>query len=110
MKVATAGRPAAHRPRRGHFAGDRAAVFRTPKGAAGSAQGASAGERVIFRVAEITVPPIDVATPEGKRLDDAVRGALSNELLEQYINYIQRELGININTDALRRVVGGESF
>lgn len=86
------------------------AVFRTPKGAAGSAQGASAGERVIFRVTDVTVPPIDVTTPEGKRLDDAVRGALSNELLEQYINYIQRELGININTDALRRVVGGESF
>ncbi len=85
------------------------AVFRTPKDAIGSAEGEAPTERVIFRVVEVTTPPFDVNAPDGKRLHDAVRDAVSTDLLGQYVAQIERDLGATINQDAVRRVVGGEA-
>jgi peptidyl-prolyl cis-trans isomerase D len=84
-------------------------VFRTPKDTVGSAEGETATERVVFRVVEITTPPLDINAPEGKRLHDAVRDAISADLLGQYVAQIERDLGATINQDAVRRVVGGET-
>jgi peptidyl-prolyl cis-trans isomerase D len=85
------------------------AVFRTPKDAVGAAEGEGPTERVVFRVIEVTTPPLDANTPEGKRLQDAVRDAISVDLLGQYVERIERDLGKTINQDAVRRVVGGEA-
>jgi peptidyl-prolyl cis-trans isomerase D len=85
------------------------AVFRTPKDTVGSAEGETATERVVFRVVEIATPPLDINSPEGTRLHDAVRDAISADLLGQYVAQIERDLGATINQDAVRRVVGGEA-
>ena len=87
-----------------------AAVFSTPKEGVGSAEGETAAERVIFRVTAITAPPLDAGSPAGKRLEDTVRTALSTDLLGQYVAQVERDLGATINQDAVRRVVGGESY
>jgi peptidyl-prolyl cis-trans isomerase D len=86
-----------------------AAVFDTPKDAAGSAQGQSAAEKVVFRVTEITIQPLDPASDTGKRVDETIRNSIGEDLLRQYVGEIQRELGTTVNEDALRRIVGGES-
>ncbi|HEY0438796.1 MAG TPA: peptidylprolyl isomerase, partial [Xanthobacteraceae bacterium] len=87
-----------------------AAAFTTPKGAVGTAEGRTPAERVVFRVADINVPKIDDANPEGKRIEDTLRNAIGDDLLRQYVAQVERDLGTSINNDALRRVTGGESF
>jgi peptidyl-prolyl cis-trans isomerase D len=85
------------------------AAFRTPKGAVGAASGQNLAERVVFRVTEVTVPPLTVESPDSKRLEDAVRTAISGDLLAQYSAQVERDLGTTINADALRRISGGEA-
>lgn len=87
-----------------------AAVFTMPKGGVGTAEGRTLGERVVFRVTDITVPKIDDGNVAGKRLEDTLRTAIGDDLLRQYVAQVERDLGTSINADALRRVTGGESF
>jgi peptidyl-prolyl cis-trans isomerase D len=84
------------------------AAFRTAKGVYASAEGDSAAERIIFRVTDISVPDIDLNSAEGKRIDEALRSAFSEDFLRQYLGFIERELKVTINTEALRRIAGGE--
>jgi peptidyl-prolyl cis-trans isomerase D len=81
------------------------AVFATAKGAPGSAEGTNETQRVVFRVTDVTVPPI-TAGPEEKRLQDAVANAIGQDLLGEYIAEVERELGTSINAAALRRATG----
>jgi peptidyl-prolyl cis-trans isomerase D len=85
------------------------AAFRTPKSAVGTAAGQNLAERIIFRVTEVTVPPLTVDSPEAQRLQETVRNALSADLLAQYSAQVERDLGTTINADALRRISGGEA-
>jgi peptidyl-prolyl cis-trans isomerase D len=83
------------------------AIFRTLKGAAGNAEGADQTHRIVFRVTDVTEPKLDPAAPETKRVNDLRRNAMMEELLDQYVQRLQAELGTSINQDALLRVVGG---
>jgi peptidyl-prolyl cis-trans isomerase D len=86
------------------------AIFASAKDAVGTAEGESPGERVIFRVTQITVPPLDGASPEAKRMEETLRGAVAEDLLRQYVAQVERDLGAAVNQDALRRVTGGENL
>ena len=85
------------------------AVFRTPKGAAGAAEGVQATQRVVFRVTDVKVPEIDINSEEAKRVSEALRSALSDELLAGYGERLEKEVGVTINPTALNQVVGGSS-
>ncbi len=84
-------------------------VFRTAKGAADTAEGQSPAERVVFRVIEITAPPLAPNTPEIKQLQETLRTSLERDLLGQYVAQVERDLGTTINQDALRRLAGGQT-
>ena len=60
------------------------AVFRTAKDAVGTAEAREPGEQVVFRVTEIVVPPLDMASEEVKRTVDALNRGLSEDLLSEY--------------------------
>lgn len=83
-------------------------VFNTDKGAAASAQGEDPTQRVVFRVIDVNVPGMDPASPEGKQQFDELRRAISDDLLAQYVARLESELGMRVNEDAVRQVVGGE--
>jgi peptidyl-prolyl cis-trans isomerase D len=83
------------------------AIFRTAKGAPGSADGNTPTERLVFRVTEIKEPAFDAASPDGQKLVESLRRSLSDDIFGQYISRLQSELGMTINEDALRRAVGG---
>jgi peptidyl-prolyl cis-trans isomerase D len=87
-----------------------AIVFRTPKDTVAGADGMSASERLVLRVTDIKVPPVEAEAPDVQQLEQTIRNALSEDLLRQYIVYVERTLGTRINADALRRVVGGEAL
>jgi peptidyl-prolyl cis-trans isomerase D len=85
------------------------AIFRTPKGAAGSAEGVQATQRVLFRVEDIKVPELDMDSPDAKRISDELRRALADELLAGYAERLERDVGVTINPSALNQVTGGGS-
>lgn len=84
-------------------------IFKTPKGAPGSAEGSNPTEYIVFRVTEITVPPLDPASPEAKRIDESLSNALGQDLFAEYLALLRAEIGVTVYDDAIRRAVGGSS-
>ena len=83
-------------------------IFATPVGKAASA---AAGEdrRIVFKVASATVPPFVTSTSEAERVVEQLRIILSDDLIGQYIAQLQKDLGVSINQQNVRRAIGGES-
>jgi peptidyl-prolyl cis-trans isomerase D len=83
-------------------------LFATPVGKAASA---AAGEdsRVVFKVAGATMPPFVTSTNEAQRIEEQLRILLTDDLLAQYIGQLQKDLGVTINQQNMRRAIGGES-
>ena len=84
-----------------------AALFRTPKGAAASAQGNEPTERIVFVVKDVTVPAFDPATTDAKRIAENLRTAMAEDLYEQYITRVQTDVGVTINQKSLDDALGG---
>ena len=82
-------------------------IFKTPENAAASVEGASPSERLVFRVTEIKVPPLDPQAADAKRLDEALRNRIAEDLLVQYLAWLQNDIGVSINATALNQVTGG---
>jgi peptidyl-prolyl cis-trans isomerase D len=84
-------------------------AFATPKDGVSSAEGKEATERIVFHVTDISVPAFDAASPEGRKIDEAMRRSITEDLLAQYVARLQNDLGATINMDAVRRSVSGGS-
>jgi peptidyl-prolyl cis-trans isomerase D len=82
-------------------------VFRSAKGAPAASEGKDATERVVFRVTDISVPSLDPASADAKRIGDDLKRALSDDIMGQYIARLQNDLGVTINQAALRQAIGG---
>lgn len=82
------------------------ATFRTAKDAAGQTQGASATEWVVFRVTEVTDPPLDLASEDAKKLKETVERGVADELVGEYIMKMQNEIGVSINQPAVAQITG----
>jgi peptidyl-prolyl cis-trans isomerase D len=82
-------------------------VFKTPQDQVGTAEGASPTERIVFRVTEIKVPPLDPQAAEAKRIDEALRSRTTEDLIAQYLVRVQSEIGVTVNANALNQVSGG---
>ncbi len=83
------------------------AVFRTAKDGAGKADGAQAGEQIVFRVTDIVVPSLDKASEEAKRAVQSLNRGLSEDILAEYLAWLEREIGVTINQSALNQVISG---
>lgn len=83
------------------------AVFKTPKGAPGSAEGKQPGEQVVFVVTDIVVPAFDANAPDAARFSAQLKNALADELLTQYIAQVESELGTTVNRAALNQAIMG---
>ena len=86
-----------------------AAAFRTAKDSAGQAPGAGNDEWVVFRVTDIAVPPLDLASDEMKKLKDSLQRSLADEGVGQYIAKLETEIGTTINQAAVEQVTGANS-
>jgi peptidyl-prolyl cis-trans isomerase D len=109
LKVQTA-----DRLKRGNREGDVpqrvvAAVFQTAKDAFGSAQGNAPSDWVVFRVTGVTTPPFDVNSPDFKRIGDTVRNQEGKDIYEQYVAWLEQELGISVNQAALAQALGNSA-
>jgi peptidyl-prolyl cis-trans isomerase D len=84
-----------------------ARIFSTPVGKAASAPSGENG-RAVFKVTAATVPPFVTSSREASAIEERLRVALSEDLLAQYIAQIEKNIGVNVNQQNLRRAVGGD--
>jgi peptidyl-prolyl cis-trans isomerase D len=90
------------------------AIFRTAKDAVGFAPAAVGdpqpvenGEQMVFRVTDITIPTIDLASAEAKNMRGALSRMAAEDLFGEYLVQLESEIGVSINQPALRQIVTG---
>jgi peptidyl-prolyl cis-trans isomerase D len=85
------------------------AAFRTPKDGVGQTPGAGGSEWIVFRVTDVTVPPVDTASDELKKLKDTLQRSLTDEQVAQYVTKIESVIGTSINQAAFAQVTGANN-
>jgi peptidyl-prolyl cis-trans isomerase D len=85
------------------------ATFRTPKDAAAQAPGAGGGDWIVFRVTDVTVPPVDLASDDIKKLKETLLRGLSDEQVAEYVTKLESQIGTTINQSALAQVTGANN-
>jgi len=85
------------------------AIFRTAKDAYGVAQAEQPGEQLVFRVTGVLEPTTDLASDDSKRLRGALNNAMVGDVQNEYIQLLQREIGITVNERALEQVLSGKN-
>jgi len=85
------------------------AAFRTPKDAAAPAPGAGGGDWIVFRVTDVTVPPVDLASDDIKKLKETLLRGLSDEQVAEYVTKLESQIGTTINQSALAQVTGANN-
>jgi peptidyl-prolyl cis-trans isomerase D len=90
-------------------AGAIAAAFRTAKDGVGQTPVAGANAWIVFRVTDVSVPPVDLASDDMKKLKETVQRALTDEQLAEYITKLESEIGTNVNQTAFAQVTGANN-
>jgi peptidyl-prolyl cis-trans isomerase D len=85
------------------------AAFRTAKDAVGQTAGAGGNEWIVFRVTDISVPPIDLASDDIKKLKETLQRGLTDEQVAQYVTKIEKNIGTTINQAAFAQVTGANN-
>ena len=62
----------------------------------------SPGEWVVFHLTDITVPPLDTASAEGKRIEENVKRGITEDFIGQYVQQLQKDLGAQRQADIRR--------
>lgn len=82
-----------------------ARVFSVATGAIASV--ADGLDRVIFKVLDSVTPPLDSDDDGLKSIQDRLKAAMGEDMLNQYVTRLQNDLGVSINEAAVRMAVGG---
>ena len=83
------------------------AVFKTPKGAPGSAEGETQSQRFVYRVTNVSDPKLDAASPEAKQLSTSLQESYADDIIGEYIARLENDFGVTLNQSALNQVIGG---
>ncbi|MDB5654055.1 MAG: PpiC-type peptidyl-prolyl cis-trans isomerase, partial [Tardiphaga sp.] len=81
-------------------------VFRSAKDDAGQAQGATSSEWIVFRITDITAPPVDMASAEVKTLKETLQRGQTDEQVAQYVTRLESQIGTRINEEAVAIATG----
>jgi peptidyl-prolyl cis-trans isomerase D len=90
-------------------AGAITAAFRTAKDGAGQTPGAGAGEWIVFRVTDVSVRPVDLASDDIKKLKESLQRSLTDEQVAQYVTKLESDIGMSINEAAFAQVTGANN-
>jgi peptidyl-prolyl cis-trans isomerase D len=75
----------------------------------GQAAGAAGNEWIVFRVTDISVPPIDLASDDIKKMKETLQRGLTDEQVAQYVTKIEKTIGTTINQTAFAQVTGANN-
>lgn len=82
------------------------AAFRSAKDGAGQTEGATGAEWFVYRVSDVTVPAVDLASEDVKKLKGTLIQKMADEQLEQYVSRLENQIGTTINETAVAQVTG----
>ena len=85
------------------------AAFRTAKDSAGQTSGNGESEWLVFKVTEVTTPPVDTGSPDIAALKTNLQRAIADEQVSQYVAKLQNEIGVTINQSAFAQATGAGS-
>jgi len=85
------------------------AVFKTAKGAAGTAEGDSETKQFVFKVTEVTIPTFDAKSAQAKAMDAQLQNSYADDITAEYLARLENDFGVKINQAALNQVVGGSN-
>ena len=85
------------------------AIFRSADGGYGSAEAAAPVEQIVFRVVGVTMAKVDEKSEEATRVREALNRSFTEDVFGGYLGYLQRQIGVSINDNALKQVVTGQS-
>jgi peptidyl-prolyl cis-trans isomerase D len=85
------------------------AAFRTPKDSVAQAAGGGGSDWIVFRVTDVTVPPVDLASDDIKKLKETLLRGLSDEQVSEYVSKLESQIGTSINQSALAQVTGANN-
>jgi len=81
-----------------------------PRTASAQTPGAGGSEWIVFRVTDISVPPVDTASDEFKKMKDTLQRGWADEEIAQYVRKIESEIGTTINQSAFAQVTGANKL
>jgi peptidyl-prolyl cis-trans isomerase D len=84
-------------------------AFRTAKDGVGQTAGAGASEWIVFRVTDVSVLPVDLASDDMKKLKDTLERGLTDEQVAQYVTKLETDIGTSINQAAFAQVTGANN-
>src|ERR1700730_1712175 len=85
------------------------AAFRPAKDGVGQTAGTGVSEWIVFRVTDISVPPVDLASDDMKKLKETLERGLSDEQVAQYVSKLESDIGTTINQAAFAQVTGANN-
>lgn len=85
------------------------AAFSTGKGEAGVADSDNGDRRYLFRVTDVSVPPIDPQGASPEQLKANLQNSYADDIVGQYIARVENDVGVSINQQAVNQVVGGQT-
>jgi peptidyl-prolyl cis-trans isomerase D len=85
------------------------AIFRTAEGGYGSAEAAAPVDQLVFRVVGVTMAKADEKSEEATRVREALNRSFTEDVFGGYLGYLQRQVGVSINDNALKQVVTGQN-
>lgn len=80
-------------------------IFNTPDGKAGTLDAPDGVNRIVYRVVSATVP---IASFDAANADAALARGVQDDLLAEYIQTLQNELGVKVNEAMIRSVTGAD--
>lgn len=85
------------------------AAFKIGKDEFGIADSDNGDRRYIFRVTEISVPPINPQGASPEQLKANLQASYADDVIGQYLARLENDLGVKINQQAVNQVVGGQA-
>ena len=86
-----------------------AVAFHTAKDGFGSAEGDQPSDWVVFRVTDVIDPKFDANSADAKRIADVVKRQESEEIVGQYITWLEDQLGTSVNQAGLAQALSNSA-
>jgi peptidyl-prolyl cis-trans isomerase D len=81
-------------------------VFLTATDAFGSSAGADPTQWIVFQVTDIKTPKLDPSSPDAKHIEQTLHNQLSDDLIGQYVGWVESDLGTSVNASVLAQAMG----
>jgi peptidyl-prolyl cis-trans isomerase D len=85
------------------------AVFHTAKDAVASAAGNTPEQWIVFRVTDVKTPSAEPNSADATHAAQTVKQQMTDDIMDQYVAWLEDSLGTSINTSVLAQALGNSS-